>query len=317
MNKKRWVWAVGIAAALLAGALAFGLFHTGEGSRGVLYRVSNGKAQMYLLGSIHVGSRDMYPFGDAIERAMAAADTFVYECDTTNSDAVAEMKRQMALTDGQTLQTVLGDDLYAQVAQVGRQQGLNMETLDGLKPWAVVNTLAVYTTAAEMGTANVNEAMALGVERQVEAYAEQHGKKTAFLETLREQTDVLEGFSDALQRYLLQSECEAILHPETIHGMDQTIAEWPEWWRAGNVEAFAESYLSTYLEPGYETVCGEYHRKLITQRNLRMADSLATLLAGGGDYFVTVGLLHLALPEDSIIAALRQKGYQVELVSNP
>ena len=317
MNKKRWLWVAFTVVILALSILILGLTHTTEGSRGILYRVTRGQAQMYLLGSIHVGSRDMYPFGEAIEQAMASADTFVYECDTTAPDALAKMKQQMMLAQGQTLLGTLGEALYGQVTEVCRQQNISAEALDGLKPWAVINTFAVYTTAAEMGAANVNDALALGVENQVQAYAKEYAKKAAYLEALQEQTDTLEGFSDGLQRYLLQSECDAILHPDTVKGMDKTITSWPEWWRTGNAEAFANRYLSTYLEPGYEAVCAEYHQKLVTQRNIRMAERLSEMLESGGNWFVTVGLLHLALPEDSVVAILRQKGYRVELVGNP
>ena len=99
--------------------------------------------------------------------------------------------------------------------------------------------------------------------------------------------------------------------------MDSTISQWPEWWRQGDTASFADTYLSAYLEPGHETVCAEYHARLVTERNKRMADRLAVLLEDGGRYFVTIGLLHLVLPEDSVVTLLREKGYTVEALSQP
>ena len=46
-------------------------------------------------------------------------------------------------------------------------------------------------------------------------------------------------------------------------------------------------------------------------------DALDGLLHTGGTYFVTVGLLHLTLPEDSIVVQLQQKGYTVLQVAKP
>lgn len=317
MNRKRWLWVAAILIVLLTGALTWASTHPAEGSRGVLYRVTDGTKEMYLLGSIHIGSSAMYPFGEEIRQAMAKSDTFVYECDTTAADAVADMRLRMALATGETLNGMLGEPLYAELTQVCDKLGIDMATISKLKPWAVVNTLAVYTTSAEMGADNVNNALALGVEKQVQAYAEANHKQSAYLETLTEQVEVLEGFSDALQRYLLQGVCDVLLTPDSAKGMDTTISQWPDWWRTGNVEAFANAYLNTYLEPGHEAVCVEYHSKLVTQRNARMADGLAKLLEGGDTCFVTVGLLHLALPEDSIVKLLRDKGYTVEQLSIP
>jgi uncharacterized protein len=313
-KRKPWLWGAVVAALLLAGALGWSYTHPAEGSKGILYRVTGGQGEMYLLGSIHVGTKEMYPFGQAITDAMANADTFVYECDTASDAAVAEIRGRMALPAGQTLKGLIGDTLYAQLETVTDKLGLSLATLDGLKPWAVIDNLAVYSTAAELGETNINTALSLGVEKQVQAYAQTHGKQTAYLETAVEQTDVLEGFSNALKNYLLQSECDTILNPQSATGLDASITQWPGWWRSGDATAFSEQYLAGYIIPGYEAQCQEYHDKLILQRNVRMAEKLGQLLRGGGSYFVTVGLLHLALPEGSIVQLLREQGYTVEQI---
>ncbi len=314
MKKRGWLWAAAITAALLTGALGWTLAHPAEGSRGLLYHVSGGQGDMYLLGSIHVGTKDMYPFGEGIARAMAVSDTFVYECDTASPEVAAALAARAALPEGESLRAQVGETLYAEIAQVCDRLNISVTELDGLKPWAVINTLAVHATAAELDTANVNEALALGVEKQVQAYAARHGKRTTYLETAVEQTDVLERFSPALKSYLLKTECDTILDPQSASGMDATITEWPGWWRAGNADAFAAQYLNSYLAPGYEAVCAEYHARLVTERNARMAERLGAMLAGGGTYFVTIGLLHLALPEDSVVQLLREQGYEVEQI---
>ena len=317
MIKKHWRWLAALTAALVTGAVGWTLTHPREGSLGIMYRVTGGKAEMTLLGSIHVGNREMYPFGEAITDAMAQADTFVYECDTTDAATVAALQARMRLPEGQTLRDTLDDALYQELLEVCGQLHLSPETIDTLKPWAVINTLATYATAAQLGTANINQALSLGVEKQVQAVQQRAGKPAVYLETAEEQTDILEGFSDALKRYLLQGECDAILRPQTVKNMDATIAQWPEWWRAGDAQAFAANYLDTYLESGHEAECMEYHTQLILNRNARMADRLDELLQSQGNYFVTVGLLHLTLPDDSIVALLRDKGYTVEAVGQP
>ena len=317
MSRKRSI-RVGISVVVVIAIVVVGLLPwPTEGSRGVLYRVTNGEHTMYLLGSIHVGSRDMYPFGEQIESAMAKSTTFVYECDTTSADALASARARMILPEGETLQGKIGDALYEKLTQVYQKLGLKIESLQSLTPWAVVNTLAVYTTAAEMGEKSVAEALSLGVETQVQAYAQQYQKQVAYLETLDEQLNVLEGFSTELTNYLLQSESEIILHPESARGMDATITQWPQWWRDGDVDAFASHYLNGYLEPGYEVVCTEYHHSLITERNERMAARLVQLLSDNETYFVTVGLLHVVLPEDSLPVLLQEQGFMVELLSQP
>jgi uncharacterized protein len=314
MKKRMWLWAALIAVTVATGAVSYLLTHPAQSSRGILYRVSGETGELYLLGSIHIGEASMYPFGKEIEQALAAADTFVYECDTTSEQATAYVKARMALPAGQTLREQLGETLYVELTQVCDQLKLSIAKLDGLKPWAVINTLAVYSTAAELGQADVSKALSLGVEEQVRAYGDKHGKPTAYLETIAEQTDVLEGFSEALQQYLLKSECDTILDPQSAIGADASVAKWPAWWQAGDADAFSGQYLASYLVPGYEDVSLEYHTKLITQRNTNMAQRLDALLKGGGTCFVTIGLLHLVLPEDSVLTQLEAMGYTVSRV---
>jgi uncharacterized protein YbaP (TraB family) len=54
----------------------------------------------------------------------------------------------------------------------------------------------------------------------------------------------------------------------------------------------------------------------VTTRNRSMAETLQGLLESEEPhtYFVTVGLMHLVLPGDSIIAELEKQGYQVEQI---
>jgi hypothetical protein len=309
MNRRTW------AAALLALTVAAtGTAQAAEGSQGILYKVSGGQAAMYLLGSIHVGSADMYPFGDAIQAAMAEADTFVYECDMTSAEALATVRARMQLPKGQTLADAIGQALHARVVAVCARVGLDARLLDTLTPWAVINTLAVYATAAELGATNAEQALSLGVEKQVMLFGENHQRRTVYLETVDEQLSVLEGFSPALVTYLLTQECDVIERPETARGLDATIGSWPAWWRAGEADAFARQYLDAYLEAGYEAEGAEYHRVLVSERNARMARRLDALLREGSPCFVTLGLLHLILPEDSIVTALRDMGYTVERI---
>ena len=288
-----------------------------EGSKGILFKASDGKTTVYLLGSIHVGSQEMYPFGAAITQAMQEADRFVFECDSTSSESAALMQEKMRYSDGTKLNDVITPKVYQTLCAACEKIGVPISRFDGMKPWAVVSTLSVFASAAEMGAKDAAQATALGVESKVRGYAQ--SKPCDYLETVDAQLSLMEDFSPALQEYLLSSVCEVLLHPNDLKGMDKTVSQWPDWWRTGNMEAFRDSYLETYLEPGYEAETMEYHEKLIASRNQSMASSLQTLMRqyAGETLFVTVGLMHLVLPDDSIPEWLTQSGVTVQCVSQP
>lgn len=286
-----------------------------EGSKGILYRVTGNNAMAYLLGSIHIGTADMHPFGDALQEAMAEADVFVFESDTASDSSISRLKARQALPEGTTLRETLGDELYKDVTAACKALGLSTVSLDQSRAWAVINTLAVYSSAAEMGASNVRKAISLGVEATVQDYANSHSKPFAYLETIDEIADTMESFSDALTRYLLTDEIDVILKRKSSEG-EETVNQWPSWWRDGNAEAFREYYSQSFTSAD-EQLYLEYQDKLVTRRNALMAERLDAMLKQGGTYFVTVGLLHLVPEDDSILSLLREKGYTVEQVETP
>jgi uncharacterized protein len=312
---RKRILVVAVAVVLIAAAACAFLALRREGSRGILYRVTGEHASAYLLGSIHIGTPEMHPFGDALEEAMADAGVFVFESDTASADSLRRLKARQALPEDATLQGVLGDALYADVAAAFKALGLGTTGLDRSRPWAVINTLALYSSAEEMGVDNVNKAVSLGVEAAVRAYAAGHAKAFAYLETIDEVADTMESFSDALNRYLLQDEADVVLGRKQTSDMD-TLKQWPSWWRDGNADAFRAFYSQSFGDAD-QALYEEYHDKLVARRNALMADRLDELMRQGGTYFVTVGLLHLVPEDDSILSLLREKGYTVERVAQP
>lgn len=315
MKKKRILLAA--ITVFLAAAIACTLyFALREGSKGILYRVTGDNATAYLLGSIHIGTSAMHPFGDELEAAMAASDVFVFECDTDSDDALSELAARQVLPDDTTLSALVGEDLYNDTVAAYQELHLSTASIDTQQPWVIINTLAVYSTASEIGVKNVHKAISLGVEPTVREFATKYGKQYAYLETVNEVADTMESFSDALTRYLLQDEIDVVLGRTAIDNA-ASVAQWPSWWHNGDAEAFRDYYRQSF-DSADSTLYDEYQDKLLTQRNALMATRLDTMLQQGGTYFVTVGLLHLVGEDEGSIPALFQEmGYEVELISQP
>ena len=310
-----------ILAAVLA--LGWGTALGEEGSKGILYKTQNGDVTVYLLGSIHVGNEDMYPFGAEIQQAMAHSDTFVFECDTDSKEASQIAGKMMYYTDGTVISDVVSQETYEKLTDVCKQTRVRLKTFDRMRPWAAMTQFSMQVTAAELGVKNVKKAVELGVENVVATFARKNKKALGYLETTENQLLAFESMSLPLQEYLLDETLTAILHPELIQGMDSTIRDWPLWWRNGNIAAFAENYQAEYLNGQIDeirtAILREYHEKMVTLRNSTMTDRVEEYLQSGEahTYFVTVGLLHLVLPEDSIVADLQARGYTVECLSIP
>jgi len=299
-----------LAALVIAAAFAAG-WKLQQESSGIFYRVTGSGKEWYLLGSIHVGSRSMYPMSASIRNAMKEADVLVFECDAESAEAIAATQRMMRYDDDGLAAHIRPETLRS-LEQVSQKTGYDMGMFAQLKPWAVTSLLSMETLSAEMGTKDVHQATKLGVENQVRK--QMGNKPVRYLETVESQLGLMDAFSPALQEYLLSAACEAILHPEDA--LDEELKLWPQWWAEGNAQAFADSYLKGMQEEAEPALAQEYHASLITQRNRRMAQELDRLMENNQSGFVTVGLMHLVLPGDSILHELEKMGYEVQKIEN-
>ena len=300
---------------LCAGALAAGgwmgsrlLTPAGSGGTGILYRVTGGKHPLTVLGSIHVGNADMLPYGEDIQSALKAADVLVLECDTADTQ---EAQALLFYPEGEDLTAHISPEIWEELKGVLPQIGLTEENARTMKPWAISSTAAVRTTMQRMNVRRVSDALKYGVEQQILSMAKELPR--VYMESALSQYEALEAMSAPLQEYLLKDAIEAVLHPE-MGGMDGDMAHWPEWWKEGNADAFAESYLREMAEGG--DLLTEYHELLNRSRNQRMARVLRDLMEGD-EYenpFAVVGLMHLVLPGDSILSELENMGYTVRRV---
>lgn len=301
MNKRRWISCLLAAleiSAMLMGATGCAA-NTGPG---IFYRVKGGNSEMYLLGSIHVGNRDLKHFGPHIRRAMKGADVFVFECDTTSPEA-----QQAVFTyqlGDKPLREALTPETYARLEEAAKKTGLSMGLLDRYHPWAVASMLTTLQASDELDAARAQD---MGIEEAV--WSKVNGREVRYLETPEMQLEALRSFSPELQDAMVLSGCELILEPS-----DNDIDKWPQWWQQGENPLFIEAYAkeNNFASP---ELLEEYQSALLTRRNQRMADSLDKMLQEEGrSFFVTMGLYHLVLPDDSVILNLREKGYIVERV---
>lgn len=304
-----WKRLLCLAAAAVTPALLCGCERR-EPAQGICYRISGGKNDMVILGSIHVGSPEMEPFGTHILQSMQEADTFVFECDS-GSPETALLAQQMMTDPEGDLEQRLSPETWQLLEKACQKAGFQPDALRRYKPWAVTSMLATSAAADEMGARSGRHAASLGVEETVEKHV--GGKQIMYLESALSQLEVMDSFSSALQEALLAQGCDAVLDPRE----NTQLANWPRWWHSGDARAFADEYLQDQSLP--TGLMNEYHAALVTNRNRAMADRLCAMLESDEPhtYFVTVGLMHLVLPEDSILALLRQNGYTVEQLYAP
>jgi uncharacterized protein YbaP (TraB family) len=137
--------------------------------------------------------------------------------------------------------------------------------------------------------------------------AREQGKPVHELETLEEQVAVFEGMSDADQvMFLRQAVADYERMPRLINRMVETwLARDLAGMRGIGEEAAGGS-------PEAKRLNESFSRRLLTERNVRMATRMQARLKEGGA-FVAVGALHLH-GESGVLAELERRGWRVTRV---
>lgn len=234
--KGKWKWTLLLAevTGLLLGAVS--CTEAAEPCRGILYRVTGGKNEMMILGSIHVGNERMSRFGDALQQALKEADCFVFECDTASQ----EVSRHCGRCGGGA---AAGRDAVQRkpmllLEQTAQKCGIAMDRLNRLRPWAVTSALSSQAAAAELGTGSARSALRQGVE---EPGAEIYREKAGTLSGNRTGTAGNHGW---IQPCLAGRDGSQHLPADFVSRgkTGSTLSQWPEWWAEGEMEPFVQAY---------------------------------------------------------------------------
>ena len=166
-----------------------------------LWRVSDGNAELFIGGTVHLLSRSDYPLPPEFEQAYQKANTLVLETDMgalARPEAQLQLMQRLLYSDGVTLQTALNEEAYKALQQYCTKRGIPIESLQAFKPPMVVITLMM----AELQRLGLAES---GVDDFFNRKAQAEGKTLKGLETLEQQLDALERMGQGHENELILS----------------------------------------------------------------------------------------------------------------
>ena len=251
---------------------------------------------VYLVGSVHLLSKDFYPLNPAIEAAYKDADLLVEEVDM--AEMLAPAAQFGVLTRGMLpsttpLDKVISPATYALVVKRANDLGVPVEPFKLLKPWMV----ALMLVQVEWQKAGFDPE--LGMDKHFYDQAKADGKKTEGLETADYQISRLDDMTLEQQEHLL-SESLKDLDAETAN-----MARLVESWRAGDAPGVERIVLSELKQEPL------LYQRLLVERNRNWMPKIEALFARPRHALVVVGAAHLVGP-DGLIAMLKAKGYTIE-----
>ena len=257
-----------------------------------LWRADGASNSVYILGSIHMLREEDHPLPRIIDEVYADAEIIVMELDMDDLDPAytqAAFNRAGVMSDGTTLQDLMGDAAYAEAEKAAAVVDIPLEMLAQSEPWLAAITVEL------MMLYRIGFNPLLGIEMTMTTRAAQDGKPIEGLETVDEQLSFLDGLPlEAQREMLLQTLAEGAALSESI---DELI----DAWRYGDTTTLEEGLLSSI---GEQSVLSD---ALVTNRNRRWAETIATWLDDDRDYLVVVGALHL-VGDEGVPNLLANKG---------
>jgi uncharacterized protein len=265
-------------------------------ARNFIWRVSGPAGAMYLVGSVHLLTKDYYPLSPALDRAFNDSDLLVEEADLGEMEAPASQVKLLTrglLPGDQSLDKVVSPATYALVITRVSSLGMPIEPLKRFKPWLLALTLVQF----EWQKAGFDAS--LGLDRHFFDRAKTEGKATEGLETVDFQLSLFDGMTMAEQDHML-AESLKDLDAERANVLALTDA-----WKAGDAAGVERIVLDDAKDDRL------VYERLLVNRNRNWLPRLDALLTRKTRAFVVVGAAHLIGP-DGLLAMLQAKGYKVD-----
>lgn len=305
--KERWTFSglhVGLA------SLAFGLAITLMGlgrpapadsqmpyGQGLLWQIDGaGPAPSYLFGTMHSADEEVTSLAPPVLDAFARAQSLSLEVIMT-PEAQMSLAMAMMLSDGRTLDEVLGPDLFQRAVAAGRPYGFGQTQLRLFKPWAIMTLFSLPPSEVKRQAAGEK-----ALDHRLQEAATERGLALHGLEQIDEQISLFNDMAEADQIAMLDS---------TISQSDQVELMFEKMRNAYLAQEPAAIFeLMQAQQTGFDPELVEtFTTNLLDTRNTRMVERMQPRLAEGGA-FVAVGALHLP-GENGILKQLEDQGYRL------
>lgn len=282
---------------LVLGILIVGLALPGFG-KSFLWEVQGAGGKSYLLGSIHLLKKEMYPLKPEIEAAFANTGALVVEADISPGKMaeLTALTLKMGLYQGDdSLKANVSAKTYNLVADWLKKNGMDIAGFAKFKPWMLALTITSMAFLKQGFDPNY------GIDKYFMGQAE--GKKDILeLEGIAFQINLFEGLNERENDLFLFSSLEDVSDSEEESG--RMVNAWSEG-DAPGMERFVTENIRKYPE-----LKGLF-QKLTDERNRRMVEKILSFLQEKRTFLVIVGAAHL-VGEQGLVRLLEAKGYTLK-----
>jgi uncharacterized protein YbaP (TraB family) len=282
---------------IVATLLTAGIFTSTVSAESSVWKVSKGNDHVYIGGTVHILPANEFPLPEEFTTAYKNTDSIVLETklpDPTDKNFQMLMMQKMAYQEGKKLSGALSEETYQQLDDYMTTFGVKLSELDGYKP-AFISIMMVMMEAQR---ANISGD---GVDKYFNQLAVKDNKQAEYLETMDFQLNMLANMGMEDEDKFIQSNLSQMSEFKAM--FDQLLLAW----RAGDMKTLTKLVI-TPLKEDPKTL-----KALMTDRNKNWIPHIEKMFTDQDKEFILVGVGHL-IGEESVLALLKAKGYQVEKI---
>ena len=280
---------------------------TGNPSKGLLWKVTGGKSDAYILGSIHIGKKELYPLNSKITDIFKKSDYLSVEANILDMEGVQEQIAEKAFYKDSTLKENISEETYELLVKKLDEYNIDYSVFEKAKPWYVSMVFATLDHQV------AEYEIAMGIDQYFLTKAifdAASNKEILELESIEFQIDLFDSFSPDMQEENLK---EALLSLEKVNdentAQEEIVEAMWDLWQKGDSKGFEELIDMATEEDS------EYNQKFWHERNINMTNKVIDYLNDeeGKTYFVVFGAGHL-YSKTGVLKALEEKGYKLEQI---
>jgi uncharacterized protein YbaP (TraB family) len=281
--------------AIAAASLATSAAQSRAVEHSFLWKATRQQGVVYLVGSVHMLTKDFYPLAPPLEAAFKDSNLLVEEVDLAEMLSPTTQFSLLArgmLPTGQTIDKVVTPATMALVTSRLDNLGMPIAALQQFKPWFLAMTLM----AVEWQKAGFDSE--LGLDKHFYDRALVESKAVQGLETTEYQISRFDGMTMSQQDHFL---AESLKDLDSEKASVQKLAG---AWKAGDLPTVERFVLQDLKDDP------QMYQRLLVERNRNWLPKIEALFARPGHAFVVVGAAHLVGP-DGLLAMLKAKGVQL------
>lgn len=265
--------------------------------RGLAWRLEDGERHLYLLGSIHVGTPELYPLPRAIFDAFLDSQSLILELDLDEAASPASQRLFLAkglFAEDDSLDRHLSPNTRALLVKHRADLGPLTAAHQRMKPWFLSSALALQSLEAHGFKTEQ------GIDQHFSQWAKERKIPIVALETVDGQSDALAGLSDAVQELMLRESLESLADAQKE--MSALLGSW----QAGDPKQIEELLMESFAQPEFLPA----YQALIVKRNEEMKKAIDEYLKSPEVEFIVIGAAHL-VGKDGLVGSLAEGERQI------